>query len=287
MEQERLKILVVGHRPYPVLDDPIYVPIQAGRKISGILLPRPWIGDDTGENISGQNGEFCELTALYWAWKNLPDAEYLGLCHYRRYFYPRPTDFANGLRRSWEILKLLGNRAKAVSHLLDGGVNGGYVPQDNIAFETLKENSAAVKRKIYSVLGQDYQVIVPRPLVTASRTLSEHYAHDHIASDLSRAVETLVALHPDYEAAASRALGDRKFFYGNMFIMKRTMFVEYCEWMFPILFELRKATELSVYPDYQRRVFGFLSERMFTIWLQKNRVSFRVKEMKVARLLEG
>lgn len=50
------------------------------------------LGDDTGDNISAQNREYCELTATYWAWKNLGDVEYIGLAHYRRYFETRFTE---------------------------------------------------------------------------------------------------------------------------------------------------------------------------------------------------
>lgn len=62
--------------------DPMYLPIQVG----AVLNPSidEYIKDNTGENISEKNKGFCELTALYWAWKNL-DADYIGLVHYRRY----------------------------------------------------------------------------------------------------------------------------------------------------------------------------------------------------------
>ena len=78
-----VKIIVCTHKPYWMPGDPLYVPVQVGAAL------RPPIeglrGDDTGANISGKNANYCELTGLYWAWKNL-DTEYLGLAHYRRHF---------------------------------------------------------------------------------------------------------------------------------------------------------------------------------------------------------
>ena len=65
--------------------DPVYLPVQAG---SALHEPLGFTGDDSGENISIKNPNYCELTCLYWAWKNL-DADALGLCHYRRYFAGR------------------------------------------------------------------------------------------------------------------------------------------------------------------------------------------------------
>ena len=52
-----------------------------------------YIKDNTGDNISSLNASFCELTGLYWAWKNL-EADYIGLAHYRRYL---------GIRRSRNV----------------------------------------------------------------------------------------------------------------------------------------------------------------------------------------
>lgn len=83
----KAKILVATHRVAKVLSNEIYIPIHVGRALSGILEEMPYMqGDDTGENISRKNKEYCELTAVYWAWKNLLDVDYVGLVHYRRYF---------------------------------------------------------------------------------------------------------------------------------------------------------------------------------------------------------
>ena len=75
---------VATHKPYRMPDDSIYLPIQVGKS----LHPELDLGfavDNLGENISSLNGEFSELTALYWLWKNI-DAEYKGLVPYRRHF---------------------------------------------------------------------------------------------------------------------------------------------------------------------------------------------------------
>ncbi len=77
-----MKIIVATHKRYEMPADGIFMPVQAGASLHASL---GYTRDDTGENISGKNGIYCELTALYWGWKNLPDED-LGLCHYRRYF---------------------------------------------------------------------------------------------------------------------------------------------------------------------------------------------------------
>ena len=78
----KTQIVVAVHKPYPMPADPLYLPVQAGRALHESL---GFTGDNSGDNISSKNPHYCELTCLYWAWKNLA-ADAIGLCHYRRYF---------------------------------------------------------------------------------------------------------------------------------------------------------------------------------------------------------
>lgn len=82
MENVSIKIIVAAHKKYWMPTDPVYLPVQVGAEGKA---PIGYTPDNTGDNISSKNPHFCELTGLYWAWKNL-DADYLGLVHYRRYF---------------------------------------------------------------------------------------------------------------------------------------------------------------------------------------------------------
>ena len=82
MTGKNIRLIVACHKACEVPPSDLYLPVQVG------AAGKPDIGfsrDDTGSNISGKNPIYCELTGLYWAWKNL-DADYLGLVHYRRYF---------------------------------------------------------------------------------------------------------------------------------------------------------------------------------------------------------
>lgn len=79
---ESIKVIVATHKTYPMPKDAMYLPVHVGAEGKADL---GYQKDNEGENISSLNPQFCELTGLYWAWKNL-DAKYIGLVHYRRYF---------------------------------------------------------------------------------------------------------------------------------------------------------------------------------------------------------
>ena len=83
LSPSEVKIAVAAHKPYPMPEGLVYFPLQVGAANHarfGIA------GDDTGENISARNANWCELTGLYWCWKNLAAEGALGLVHYRRHF---------------------------------------------------------------------------------------------------------------------------------------------------------------------------------------------------------
>lgn len=77
-----IKIIVAAHKNYNMPGYKCYIPVQVGAKGKADIGYTP---DDTGDNISHKNPNFCELTGLYWGWKNL-ECDYLGLAHYRRHF---------------------------------------------------------------------------------------------------------------------------------------------------------------------------------------------------------
>ena len=107
-----VKILVATHKKYKMpADTSVYLPIHVGcegKKKLGFQ------GDNSGENISVLNPYYCELTGLYWAWKNL-ECDYLGLVHYRRYFtkmtkkYKESINIDDVILNRYEIEELLEN----------------------------------------------------------------------------------------------------------------------------------------------------------------------------------
>ncbi len=77
-----VKVIIAAHKNYNMPKDSCYLPVQVGAEGKQDI---GYTADNTGDNISLKNPNFCELTGLYWGWKNL-GCDYLGLAHYRRHF---------------------------------------------------------------------------------------------------------------------------------------------------------------------------------------------------------
>ena len=78
-----VKIFAMTHKEFDVPNDPMYIPLHVGH--AGAKKDFGYMGDDTGDNISDLNCYYAELSGIYWVWKNYHEAEYVGVCHYRRF----------------------------------------------------------------------------------------------------------------------------------------------------------------------------------------------------------
>ena len=95
-----IKIIVATHKKYQMPTEEMYLPLQVGAEGKQDLGYKK---DNTGDNISKLNPYFCELTGLYWAWKNINN-DYIGLVHYRRYFTALKHNSKNEEEKFKEIL---------------------------------------------------------------------------------------------------------------------------------------------------------------------------------------
>lgn len=72
--------------------------IQAGAALTQRRIANRMITDDIDDNISARNKQFCELTVLYWIWKNARE-DIVGLAHYRRHFI-LPEDWVERMKKN-------------------------------------------------------------------------------------------------------------------------------------------------------------------------------------------
>ena len=103
---KKIKVIVATHKKYEMPSDKMYLPLHVGAEGKEKIGYKT---DDKGENISIKNPNFCELTGLYWAWKNLKE-DYIGLSHYRRHFASKKVnkkDLTNSVLTLEEADKIL------------------------------------------------------------------------------------------------------------------------------------------------------------------------------------
>lgn len=111
MSSNNIKIMVVTHKEAPMpTDRDLYVPTLVGPHKDSLKFDT-YFRDDSGDNIAEKNPNFCELTALYWAWKNL-EADYVGLVHYRRLLMS-PTDSSMEISQE-QLDKMISNGVEVI-----------------------------------------------------------------------------------------------------------------------------------------------------------------------------
>ena len=254
LNSQSLKIIVCCHKPCELPDnsDGVFLPVFAGAALKDNAIVEEqlqrWQGarDDKLEgapcdNISAKNKSFCEMTAIYWAWKNIkalfPSLEYIGVNHYRRYFsFNRRALFrehvvlpeADVLRYKADLGKLEGILSCADALLVKWSV--APMPLD-ISFSYYHVNSADIKT-IQSIMHKKCP------------------GYDRELYDIM--------------------LKGNKYSPCNMCVMGWERFASYCEWVFDILFEAERHIDTSRYNPQQRRLFGYMAEILLNVWVAHN-----------------
>ena len=233
-----VKIYVATHKKYKYLNsitDPIYIPIHAGKAIydpnmdfsTGYL---PELGDDTGDNISSKNPNYCELSVMYWIWKNDdsdPD-DIVGLNHYRRYF-----------SEPWNIMKPLSKET---------------------IIDLLSKNH-------FIVDGAGTEI---NDICTYDKSVYKGYDQCHIISDLDNSLEAIQKMFPSlYFRIKQELIHSSAMDLCNLIVAKKRHFDRYCSFLFPVLAYVESKIDFNdgIHDGYNARVFGFLGERLFRPWI--------------------
>jgi len=225
-----VKMFTITHKEFPKPLDPVYIPLHVGRILSKDL---GYMGDHTGDHISHKNSSFCELTGMYWIWKNLKTKDNVGICHYRRY------------------------------------------PVNN--------NNVIMNENEYDSILQEYDLITTKKL-TLNFSYYEGYAANHNIRDLDVTGEVIRQKYPEYNQSFQNLVHENHTYFGNIIVTSKEIFDRYSEWLFTVLFEVEAQIDISGYDDYHKRVFGFLSEFLLTVWIDVNKI--KVYECKVGMTAE-
>ena len=238
-----------------IASDNIYFPVWAGKNNKPLM--NGLTGDDSGENISEKNKYFSELTGIYWVWKNT-QSDIVGSCHYRRYFTNSSLPFYYQVKTI--LYYPLGLRRKRFGLIYSG--NHKYW-----------KNKILSESEINSIL-ETYDIILPvrRKL---RKSVQEHYEKYHNSCDLTLLRKILEQYFPDYISTYETILKGNRLFANNMFVMPWETFDKLMIWLFFILFKFEEKTDLEHYKGYQERIFGFLSERLITLWVVHNNLNYK------------
>ena len=211
-------------------------------------IPSNYVTDDKGDNISSKNSSYCELTGLYELWKNYTDKN-LGLVHYRRFF----THKNYYSRFIMYLIILIFGKAKLSP--IDESNLDNYL--------------------------KDYDWIVPTRELEAGMTLWDHYSKYHFEKDLILTEKVINNKYPEYKEAFKQVLHrQNKMSPFNMFYTSKEQMDSYCEWIFSVLSDIESVTDISNYDKFKRRIYGFLAEELFNVWLYKHS-ELRIKYLSV------
>lgn len=271
---ENIKIVVAYHKHCPIIHNNAFIPIQVGKA----LHPNIELGiqgDNEGINISDENNYYCELTAIFWLWKNV-QAHYKGLFHYRRFFTKQKRlNFRKILAPIYRLLN-----------------KNNYFFYPIITLDHKKAQIDTEKTMVY------IRKILPKyPIITTSPVLAPYSCYTHfsaIGSEyLSILSEFIQEFYPQYTKVLENTFQSNKFYFANMSIMKDIYFNEYCTFLFDILekIKLKLIQEQYLINLKDEKIFsrklGYIAELLTNIYINKKKEeSIPVKELDIVFIKE-
>lgn len=225
---KKIKLYIVSHKECNPYIDNIREIIKVGNSKSF----QTNIKDNTGDNITEKNPSYCELTALYWIWKNDKNSDIVGIEHYRRQFLsPKIQIFKNKYLDSLEIE------------------------------EKLKRYDAIVARKWYT----------KKSNLDESIKCSENHKYD----DFIILENIIKNNYNDYYNTYKNIIYNSKGFNPfNMIICNKEIYDNYCNWIFRVIEDVEEKIDVSNRTGNLKRVFGYMSEILLTVWLEKNNIKY-------------
>lgn len=274
-----LKILVSYHKPSTLLKNNIFVPIHLGRALANKIskddiydkfelewLLSNMIGDDTGDNISYKNRELCELTGIYWAWKNLEklnNPDYIGFMHYRRHL----------------CFDLNCDEEVADTGLLNSEIlNDEYL----IKYGLTEQNIEELTNKYDIILGEKVDVtrMAKKSTYDFYKNISPNILH---IEDYELVLDLVEKLYPEYSYSIREYSASPYAYFANIFILKKDLFQEYAQWLFSIIFEAEKLIDLTFYNVQEIRALAYISEWLFGIWYTHLIKTRNIKSLELKR----
>ena len=280
---ERVKIFVGYHKPYQIIDSKIIQPIHLGRAVAladakdganskkdVAWLRKNMIGDDTGDNISARNRNFCELTGIYWLWKNyaaIGDPARIGFMHYRRHFIFNDQKF-----REYTPTE---KHEKPYAKINVGDIYDGYAAEFGLDDATIRRETAK------------YDVILPEKCdlsLMDVKSIREDYVKlipGTKEKDLEILRKVVRRVRPDYADLLNERLArpDKRCF--QSFVLRKEIFFDYCEFLFGCLAEVDRRVNTKKYSVNGQRTMGYLGEILFDLYFSRlvRDGKYRVKEL--------
>ena len=268
-----IKILVGYHKPAVLIKNDIFAPIHLGRALAteaskdGKMSEKDYqwmldnmIGDDTGDNISELNRRLCEITALYWAWKNndkIGNPDYIGFCHYRRFI----NFTAKKLKEDKDGIVSFPSLNQRFIKLT--GLEDGEVKNCVTGFDIVTVTKWNVKNQKAKNIYEQFK----------------NYPKLH-CKDYDTVLEILREKYPEYGKSIDIYNKSDKGYFTNIFVMKKDIFNDYCSWLFDILFEAVK--QIPQYNDAEENGgIAHIAERLFGIYIthmKLNNKNLKIKE---------